>query len=114
VAAIVRKHYGKQLDYAPSDSRSQLLARIVSILVLVFYVGWLSVLPLSDDPNGINGLSPWIVAFGILGVICTIGTTLVCLNAVRSLRNPTRWIWTKLHDLVLALACLALVWLAFI
>ncbi len=113
VAAIVRKHYSKQLGYTPSDSRLRLLARIVSILFLVFYVGWLSVLSLSDDPNGINGLPPWIVALGILGVICTFGTTLVWLNAVRSLRNPTRWIWTKLHDLVLALACLALVWLAF-
>src|SRR6266478_8721383 len=113
VAAIVRKHYSKQLGYTPSDSRLRLLARIVSILFLVFYVGWLSVLSLSDDPNGINGLPPWIVALGILGVICTFATTLVWLNAVRSLRNPTRWIWTKLHDLVLALACLALVWLAF-
>ena len=37
VAAIVRKHYGKQLDYTPSESRSRLLARIVSILFLVFY-----------------------------------------------------------------------------
>jgi hypothetical protein len=42
-----------------------------------------------------------------------------CQSAVRRFlssthrRNPTRWIWTKLHDLVLALACLALVWLAF-
>jgi uncharacterized membrane protein (DUF485 family) len=92
VAAIVRKHYGKRLDYTPSESRSRLLARIVSILFLVFYVGWLSLLSLSDDPKGINGLPPWIVAFGILGVICTIGTTLVWLNAVRSLRNPARWI----------------------
>ena len=114
VAAIVRKHYGKQLAYTPPDSRLRLLARIVSILFLVFYVGWISILSLSDDPQGLNGLPPWIVAFGVLGVICTIGTTLVWLNAVRSLRNPTRWIWTKLQDLVLALACLALVWLAFI
>jgi len=113
VAAIVRKHYGKRLDYTPSDSRLRLLARMVSILFLVFYVGWISILSLSDDPKGINGLPPWIVAFGVLGVICTISTALVWLNAVRSLRNPTRWIWTKLHDLVLALACLALVWLAF-
>ena len=113
VAAIARKHYGKPLDYPLSDSRLRLLTRIVSILFLLFFVGWLSVLSLSDDPNGINGLPPWIVAFGILGVTCTIGAILVCLNAVRSLRNPSRWIWTKLHDIVLALACLALVWFAF-
>jgi uncharacterized membrane protein (DUF485 family) len=58
VAAIVRKHYGKQLDYTQSDSRLRLLARIVSILFLVFYVGWIFILSLSDDPNGINGLPP--------------------------------------------------------
>src|SRR6266436_1327937 len=54
VAAIVRKHYSKQLGYTPSDSRLRLLARIVSILFVVFYVGWLSLLSLSDDPKGIN------------------------------------------------------------
>ncbi len=51
--------------------------------------------------------------FGILGVLCTIGTILVWVNAIRSLRNPNRWIWTKLHDLALALACLGLIWFAF-
>ena len=113
VAAIVRKHYGKPLDYPPPGGRFRLFTRIVCILFVVFYGGWLSVLSLSDDPNGINGLPPWIIAFGILGVICTVGTVLVWLNAVRSVRNPSRWIWTKLHDLILALACLGLVWFAF-
>jgi CubicO group peptidase (beta-lactamase class C family) len=113
VAAVVRKHYGKPLDYTPSDSRLRLLARIVCILFLVLCVGWLSVLSRTDDPNGINGLPPWIIAFGLLGVICTAATILVGLNAARSLRNPSRWMWTKLHDLILALACLGLVWFAF-
>lgn len=113
VAAIVRKHYGKPLDYPPPGGRFRLFTRIVCILFVVFYGGWFSVLSLSDDPNGINGLPPWIIAFGILGVICAVGTVLVWLNAVRSVRNPSRWIWTKLHDLILALACLGLVWFAF-
>jgi hypothetical protein len=36
----------------------------------------------------------------------------VCLNAFRSWSTPSRWIWTKLHDTLLALGCLALVWFA--
>jgi CubicO group peptidase (beta-lactamase class C family) len=113
VAAIVRKHYGKPLSYTPADTRRRLLVRLVCILLLLFYIGWMAVLSRSDDPNGINSLPPWIIVFGILGVISAIGTILVCVNAFRSVREPGRWLWTKLHDLALAVACLGLIWLAF-
>ena len=114
VAAMVRKHYGKPLNYEPSDNRRRLLVRLVCILFAVFYGGWLTALSLSDDPNGINGLPPWIIVFGILGLICVAGTILVCVNAFRSVREPSRWLWTKLHDLSLAVACLGLIWLALV
>jgi CubicO group peptidase (beta-lactamase class C family) len=113
VAAIVRKHYGKPLSYDPSVNKFRLLVRVVSMVLLVFYIGWLSVLSLADDPNGINGLPPWIVAFGILGIISTLGTILVCFNAFRNFRSPGLWFWTKLHDLTIAVACLGLIWFAF-
>jgi hypothetical protein len=113
IAAIVRRHYGKRLDHTPSESKMRLLVRIVCILLVTFFVGWFSVVSLLDSPESINSLPPWIIAFGIVGVICTVGTILVWLNAVRSLQSPTRWIWTKLHDLILALACLGLIWFAF-
>jgi hypothetical protein len=113
VAAVVRKHYGKPLNYSPSDRKRRLLVRLVCILLLVFFVGWLSVLSLSDDPNGINGLPPWIILFGILGVAGAIGTIFVCVHAFRSVREPGRWLWTKLHDLVIAVACLGLIWFAW-
>jgi len=113
VAAIIRKHYGKPLGYAPADNRRRLLVRLVCILLLVFYIGWLTALSLADDPNGINGLPPWIIVFGLLGVLSAIGTILVCVNAFRSFRDPGRWLWTRLHDFALAIACLGLIWFAF-
>ena len=113
VAALARKHYGKPLNYTPSAGRLRLLVRLICIVLLVFNLGWLSVLSLADDPNGINGLPPWIIAFSILGVIGVIGTILVCVNALRSVREPGRWFWTKLHDLTLAVACLGLIWFAY-
>jgi len=112
VAAMARKHYGKPLNYTPSDGRRRLLVRVICIVLLIFDIGWLSVLSLADDPNGINGLPPWIIAFGILGVIGAVGTLLACFHAFRSIREPSRWIWTKLHDLALAVACLGLIWFA--
>jgi CubicO group peptidase (beta-lactamase class C family) len=113
VAALARKHYGKPLNYTPSDKRLHLFVRLICIVLLVFNIGWLSVLSLADDPNGINSLPPWIIAFSILGVIGVIGTILVCANALRSVREPGRWLWTKLHDLALAVACLGLIWFAY-
>ncbi len=113
VAAIVRKHYGKPLSYTPEANRRRLLVRLVCILLLVFYIGWVIMLSLLDDLSSINRLPPWIIILGILGVISAIGTIFVCVNAFRSVREPGRWLWTKLHDLALAVACLGLIWLAF-
>jgi len=113
VAALARKHYQKPLNCSDSDARLRLIVRVVCILFIVFAGGWLIAISGADSPNAINGLPPWIVLFGILGVLCTLGTIAVIVNALRSLRTPGRWIWTKLHDLLLALACLGLVWFAF-
>ena len=113
VAAIVRKHYGKPLNYAPADNKRRLMVRLVCILLLIFFIAWLSMLSLLDDLSSINRLAPWIIILGILGVISAIGTIYVCVNALRSLRDQGRWLWTKLHDVALAVACLGLVWFAF-
>ncbi len=113
VAAIVRKHYGKPLNYSPADNKRRLLVRFVCVLLLVFFIAWLSMLSLLNDLSSINRLAPWIIILGLLGVISAIGTIYVCVNALRSLRDPGRWLWTKLHDIALALACLGLVWFAF-
>jgi CubicO group peptidase (beta-lactamase class C family) len=112
IAAIVRKHYGKPLNYSPADNKRRLLVRFVCILLLAFFVAWLSMLSLLDDLSSINRLAPWIIILGILGVVGAIGTIFVCVNALRSVREPGRWLWTKLHDLVIAVACLGLIWFA--
>jgi CubicO group peptidase (beta-lactamase class C family) len=112
VGGMARKHYDKPLDYGSADKRGRLIVRLVCIFFLVFFVGWMSLLSVLDDPKGINALPPWIIFFGFLGVICAIGTIFVCFHVFRSVREPGRWIWTKLHDLALAVACLGLIWLA--
>jgi CubicO group peptidase (beta-lactamase class C family) len=113
VAAIVRKHYGKKLDLPAKDLRLRLWVRVVCLLFLGLFVGWAVKASMAGDLSVLNGLAPWVVFFGILGIICTLGTVLVCLNAFRSWKASGRWIWTKFHDLGLAVACLGLVWFLF-
>jgi len=112
VGALIRKHYGRPLDLSPLECKLRLGVRLVCILFICFFGGWLTVLAQSEKPGALNALPPWIIVFGILGVICVLGTILVCVNAFRSWSVPNRWVWTKLHDTALALGCLGLVWFA--
>jgi CubicO group peptidase (beta-lactamase class C family) len=111
-AAMARKHYGRPLDLNPAERRLRLVVRFVCILFLVFIVGWLTIISRAEDPASINALASWVIPFGIIGVLCVLGTLLACLNAFQSWTAPGRWIWTKLHDTALALACVGLVWFA--
>jgi hypothetical protein len=113
VAAIVRKHYSRKLDMPAADLRLRLWVRMVCLLFLALLAGWAVALSMASDFSVLNGLAPWVVLFGILAIVCTLGTVLVCYNAFRSWNASERWIWTKLHDLGLAVACVGLVWFLF-
>lgn len=110
VGALIRKHYSRPLQLTPSESRLRLITRLVCILFLGLFIGWLAVLSMANEITAINALPRWVVIFGVVGLLCTLGTLFVILNAVRSLRTSGRWIWVKLHDLLLAAACVGLVW----
>jgi hypothetical protein len=110
VGALVRKHYGRPLDLSPLDRKLRLGARWVCVLFIFFFVGWVGVITwgVGDFINLMTAVGPWILRFGVLGVICVLGTILVCVNAFRSWKTPGRWIWAKLHDTALALSCVGL------
>jgi len=110
VGALVRKHYGRPLQLTSSEGRLRLITRLVCILFLGLFIGWLVVLSMANEITAINALPRWVVIFGLVGLLCTLGTLFVILNALRSLRTSGRWIWAKLHDLLLAAACVGLVW----
>jgi CubicO group peptidase (beta-lactamase class C family) len=110
VGALIRKHYGRPLQLTPSESRQRLLVRLVCVLFVGLFVGWVSVLSMANDINGINSLPRWVIIFGLLGIVCCIGAIYVVLNAFRSWRTSGRWIWARVHDLALAIACIGLVW----
>lgn len=113
VGALLRKHYAHALTLTPSEDRFRLLVRLVCVLFVLLFVGWLSAIAKIDDITALNSLPLWVVLFGILGVLCSLGTILVVWNALKNWRTSGRWIWAKLHDVALAVACLGLVWFLF-
>jgi hypothetical protein len=112
VAAVVRKHYQKPLVYTPTEFRARMVIRTVCILLLIFFGAWFSVLSMTDDASGINSLPPWIIGLSLLGSLAAIGTLVVCYLAFRSITTPGRWVWTKIQDFLIAVACLGLVFFA--
>lgn len=114
VGALIRRHYQKPLDLTPDQKRVRLVVRIVCLLFLALLVGWVVAISMLDNISGLNSLPPWIIVLSLLGVICIIGTILVCVSGIRMIRAPGIWFWTRLHGVLLALGCLCLVWFVLV
>lgn len=112
VAAIVRKHYGRKLEYSRSDCRWRVLVRLVCLLFVIFALGWAEAISMANDITKLNRLSPWIIGLGILGHICLIGAIIACFSGFRSVRASKLSRWLKFHAVALALAAIGLTWFA--
>ena len=111
VAAGIRKHYGRPLQVTPEQKRMRVMVRLICALDIGVVVGWGILASRIDDPGAFNDkLDKWIVLVMILGVIAAIATLIALYNAARSWANKETWIWTRIHDVAIALACLGFTW----
>jgi hypothetical protein len=111
VAAGVRKHYNRPLQLTPEQKRMRVIVRLVCVLDIVFLLGWVVLVSLSDDPGAFNrSLDKWIVLLMIFGLVAALATLITIFNAVRSWGNKETWVWTRLHDVAIALACIGFTW----
>ncbi len=115
VAALLRRHYGQKLALTPAERRLRLLVRIVCVVDLAFLLGFVLFFTIAMKDIGL--LSPryngWLRLIQIVGWLGVLGTLLACYNGVRSWTSAGRWLWARLGDTVIALACLAFVWFVF-
>jgi len=111
VGASIRWHYGTKLDLTSSEKRLRLAVRIVCIVDLLFAVGWLIFISGTNDVTNLSrSRDPLLYLLEILGVIAAMGTLIVILHAFRSWAKTGKWIWAKLFDVALALACISFTW----
>jgi len=112
LAAIIRNHYHIRLELDPGYMRLRQWVRAVCAMIFVFCIGFYIVLS-SDSPGTFSARSD--LKFHIIqgvGLIGALGTAVVLLACFRSWRDSHVWFWTKIWNLLLALACAGFVWFA--
>ena len=57
--------------------------------------------------------NPLLRTIQIVGWLGIVGSLVTMYNAFRSWRKQGHWLWSKLGDAVVALACVAFVWFVF-
>jgi CubicO group peptidase (beta-lactamase class C family) len=114
VGALIRRHYGRKLEIGARDRQMRLLVRLVCILDLAMVLGFVTFFSMAMKDIGM--MSPsyngWLRLIQLCGWLGVIGTLVAIYNALRSWSTPGRWLWSKLGDAVIALACVGFAWYA--
>ncbi|HZW18659.1 MAG TPA: serine hydrolase [Luteimonas sp.] len=115
VSALVRRYYGAQYRLAGNDARAHRLVRIAALLMLVAMGAMLGLVVsmLGDLALTSASMDGWIIALRLFAtVVLPLGALVALWNAWHALRGQRR-ILAKLWAVLLALACLFLLWIGF-
>jgi len=111
IASSTRWHYGRPLELTPGEKRLRLVVRIICILDLFFVGAWLFSLSRTDDISNLSRkMDPLLYLLQTLGVLAAIGTLVVIFHAFQSWTKSNHWIWSRIFDAALALACVGFTW----
>ena len=113
VSALVRRHYGVRYPLTGTDARAHRWIRIASLVVLVSMGAMIGMVfammsdlsMMSPDKDGM------VVALrSITTLVLPVGAAIALWNAWTVLRSRRSW-WAKAWSILLAAACLALLWI---
>ena len=115
VAALIRRHYAKPLMLTPQQRRLRLLVRLVCLAFILFFAGFGVFFTMGLKDIGL--LSPkgdiWLRLIQLFGWLGVLGTLIALYNALRSWQDPARWLWSRIGDTLIALACVGVVCFIF-
>jgi len=114
IKAVLRWRYASPFPYTGRAATMYRLTRVVALIDLVFLGGFFAALlygaghlAFFDAPT-----DPIFFLLEVLGVIGIVGTIIPLYNLNLALSDRTRPWWTKVTDGLIALACLATIWIA--
>ena len=93
----------------------RLWVRLVCLVFLIYFGAF--ALFLSTGFKDIGLLSPHynplLRAIQLVGWVAVLGTLIVIVNALRVWKHKDRWLWSRIGETLIALACVGAVWFIF-
>ena len=114
VAAILRKHYAKPLTLSAGARRWRALAHVVCFVVIGFVIGLAVLLNSLEKPGGLgDGGDLKIHLLQSVGLLTGLGALIVIYSAAKSWSDTQQWIWYKIWNSLLAVACVSFFWFIY-
>jgi CubicO group peptidase (beta-lactamase class C family) len=112
VGAGIRWHYGRTLHLGAPERSTRLWTRLVCLINLAFVLAWIAYGSLAEKSLNLlsDSFDPWMRVMELLGFIGVFGTVVALYNCVQAWGNPNRWLWSKVGETLIAIACLGLTW----
>jgi CubicO group peptidase (beta-lactamase class C family) len=110
--AGLRWHYARTLELGTPERRARPWTRLVCLIDLAFLLAWIAYGSLAEKNLSLlsDSFDPWMRVMELLGLIGVLGTVVALYNCIKAWGNPNRWLWSKLGETLIALACLGLTW----
>ena len=114
VAAILRKHFAKPLTLSDGARRLRMLTHVVCFAVIGFVIGLAVLLNSLEKPGGSGDAGDFkIHLLQILGLLTGLGALIVIYNSAKSWSDRQQWIWYKIWNSLLAVACVSFFWFIY-
>ena len=115
VGALIRRHYSRPLTLDSKQRKIRLLVRLTAILYLAFFGAYAAFFAMALKDIGMFGPqgNPWLRLIQIVGWLAVLGSVVAVYNAVLSWKTPERWLWSRIPDTLIALACIGVIWFVF-
>lgn len=114
VAFALRRHYGKPLTLDPPARRIRWILRIICALNVLFFLGFVMAFSGLEKPGGLGASGDfWLHLIQIIGVLAGIGALYALFAAVVSWGDKQQWIWYRIWNVLLGVACLGCFWFAY-
>jgi CubicO group peptidase (beta-lactamase class C family) len=110
VGAMIRRHYHQRLELDAGQRRDRLWIRLVCALDIIFVVAMIHAFSNLEAGGLSESLDLQLNLIQAVAVLGALGTLLVLIACLRAWRDRNLWLWAKVGNFLVLLACIGFTW----
>jgi CubicO group peptidase (beta-lactamase class C family) len=111
LAAVIRKHYAKPLRLTSNEKRLRGAVYLVCLSIMGYVVGLIVFASMLSDFSMLSERSDlWLRMLQAVALMASLGSLAVIYYSVICWGDTQKWLWSKIWNTFLALACIGFVW----